>query len=70
MTQRKDGLKNWVKAGGDKEASLSVKPTALKAVPTGQPGKNVPFRSMPALFSSLCSTTLVLASVDPLLPYC
>ena len=27
-TRRKDGLKNWVKAGGDKEASLSAKPAA------------------------------------------
>ena len=48
---------------------MSVKPTALEAVPTGQPGENVPFGSMPALFSSPCSTTLVLVSVDPLLPY-
>ena len=69
MTRCKDGLKNWVKAGGDKEAALSAKPTALEAVPTDQPGENVPFRSTPALFSSPCSTTLVLASVDPLLPY-
>ena len=39
-------------------------PTALEAVPTGQPGENAPFGSMPVVFSSPCSTTLVLASVD------
>jgi len=48
--QRKDGLKNWVKAGGDKEASLSAKPTALEAVPHRPAGRECPFREHASTF--------------------
>ena len=49
MTQCKDGLKNWVKAGGDKEASLSAKPTA-RGCSHRPAGQERPFREHASTF--------------------
>ena len=47
-TRRKDGLKNWVKVGRDKEASLSAKPAAECSHRPA--GRECPFREHASTF--------------------